>query len=75
MMDRIACKVESDALYQSMIDSQRSPPEATTPDAIMAAVHEVTQTIERQGHHLLDQVRHRPRCARRASAPRRPSSR
>jgi pyruvate kinase len=45
VMDRIACKVESDALYQSMIDSQRSPPEATTADAIMAAVHEVTQTI------------------------------
>jgi pyruvate kinase len=45
MMDHIAAKVESDALYQSLIDSQRSPPEATTPDAIMAAVHEVTQTI------------------------------
>jgi pyruvate kinase len=45
MMDHIACKVESDALYQSLIDSQRSPPEATTPDAIMAAVHEITQTI------------------------------
>ncbi|MGZ5920690.1 MAG: pyruvate kinase [Rhizomicrobium sp.] len=45
MMDQIARKVESDALYQSMIDSQRSPPEATTPDAIMAAVHEITQTI------------------------------
>src|ERR1700742_658211 len=44
-MDRIACKVESDAIYQSMIDSQRNPPEATTPDAIMAAVHEVTQTL------------------------------
>src|ERR1019366_4775087 len=45
MMDHIAARVESDALYQSLIDSQRSPPEATTPDAIMAAVHEVTQTI------------------------------
>jgi pyruvate kinase len=45
MMDHIAVRVESDALYQSLIDSQRSPPEATTPDAIMAAVHEVTQTI------------------------------
>ena len=45
VMDRIARKVESDALYQSLIDSQRNPPEATTPDAIMAAVHEVTQTI------------------------------
>jgi pyruvate kinase len=44
-MDHIACKVESDVLYQSMIDSQRNPPEATTADAIMAAVHEVTQTL------------------------------
>jgi pyruvate kinase len=44
-MDRIACKVESDTLYQSLIDSQRSPPEATTPDAIMAAVHEITGTV------------------------------
>jgi pyruvate kinase len=45
MMDHIAAKVESDAIYQSLIDSQRSPPEATTPDAILAAVHEVTQTL------------------------------
>ena len=45
MMDHIAVKVESDAFYQSLIDSQRSPPEATTPDAIMAAVHEITGTI------------------------------
>ncbi|MGH6828488.1 MAG: pyruvate kinase, partial [Rhizomicrobium sp.] len=45
MMDHIAAKVEADSLYQSLIDAQRSPPEATTADAIMAAVHEVTQTI------------------------------
>ena len=45
MMDHIAAKVESDTLYQSLIDSQRSPPEATTPDAIMAAVHEITGTV------------------------------
>ncbi len=45
MMDRIAASVESDPLYQSIIESQRTPPEETTPDAIMAAVHEVTQTI------------------------------
>src|SRR3569833_2568617 len=45
-MDHIACRVESDVLYQSLIDSQRSPPEATIPDAIMAAVHEVTQTLD-----------------------------
>jgi len=45
MMDHIAAKVESDTIYQSLIDSQRSPPQATTPDAILAAVHEVTQTL------------------------------
>jgi len=45
MMDRIAFSVEGDETYQSTIESQRTPPEATTPDAMMAAVHEVTQTI------------------------------
>jgi len=45
-MDRIACSVEDDELYQTIIESQRGIPEKTTPDAIMAAVHEVTQTIE-----------------------------
>jgi pyruvate kinase len=45
-MDRIACSVEDDELYHSIIESQRGTPEKTTPDAIMAAVHEVTQTIE-----------------------------
>ncbi|HSZ75538.1 MAG TPA: pyruvate kinase [Rhizomicrobium sp.] len=45
MMDRIAAQVESDPLYQQILDAQRSPPEETTPDAIMAAVHEVTHTV------------------------------
>jgi pyruvate kinase len=44
-MDRIACRVEHDPLYQSLIEAQRSAPEATIPDAIMAAVHEVTATL------------------------------
>ena len=44
-MDRIAAAVEEDPLYQSIIDAQRSQPEETTPDAITAAVHEVTRTI------------------------------
>jgi pyruvate kinase len=44
-MDRIAWAVEEDPLYQSIIDAQRSQPEETTPDAIAAAVHEVTRTI------------------------------
>ena len=34
-----------DPLYHPIIGSQRGPPEGTTPDAIMAAVHEVTETI------------------------------
>src|SRR6195952_3845310 len=45
-MDRIACSVEDDELYHSIIESQRGAPEQTKPDAIMAAGHEVTQTIE-----------------------------
>ena len=45
-MDRIAMTVEDDELYQSYIEAQRGPPEKTTPDAIMAAVHEVTETID-----------------------------
>ena len=45
VMDRIATAVESDPLYQSYIDAQRDPPQDTTPDAIMQAVHEVTHTI------------------------------
>jgi len=44
-MDRIARQVEQDPMYQEIIDAQRHAPDATTPDAIMAAVHEVTQTI------------------------------
>lgn len=45
MMSDIADSVEHDPLYSAIIDSQRTPPEQTTPDAIMAAVHEVTRTI------------------------------
>jgi pyruvate kinase len=45
MMDRIAAAVEGDPLYQSILDAQRATHEETTPDAITAAVHEVTATI------------------------------
>jgi pyruvate kinase len=45
MMDRIAQAVEGDPLFQSIIDATRPDPEENTPDAIMAAVHEVTHTI------------------------------
>ncbi len=45
MMDRTAIAVESTALFQAMMDAQRAPPEETTPDAIMEAVHQVTHTV------------------------------
>jgi pyruvate kinase len=46
MMDRIAQAVESDPLYRSIIDAQRQVPEFTTADALLAAVHDVTHTIQ-----------------------------
>lgn len=45
MMNKIAIQVESDPLYIDRMEKQRIPPEQTTADAIMAAVHEVTRTI------------------------------
>lgn len=45
VMDRIAQAVERDPQYRSIIDAQRVTPEQTMPDAIMAAVHDVTHTI------------------------------
>ena len=45
MMDNIAIAAESAPLFQSLMDAQRSEPEETTPDAIMAAVHQITHTI------------------------------
>jgi len=46
VMDRIAHSVENDALYRSIMEAQRQAPEATMPDAILAAVHDVTHTIK-----------------------------
>ncbi len=45
MMDRIACAAEAGPFFQSLMDAQRCAPEETTPDAIMAAVHQVTHTM------------------------------
>ena len=45
MMDRIAYAVEHDTSYQAVIDASRVSPEPTMPDALMAAVHDVTHTI------------------------------
>jgi pyruvate kinase len=45
-MDRIAAAAESSPLFQSFMDAQRTAPEATTADAIMAAVHDVAHTVK-----------------------------
>ena len=45
MMDRVAQSVESDSYFPGIMDAQRVPPDATMPDAIMAAVHDVTHTL------------------------------
>ncbi|MBV9062015.1 MAG: pyruvate kinase [Alphaproteobacteria bacterium] len=46
MMHKIAAATEGDPLYQSLIDATRPPPEQTTADAIMDAVHQVTHTVQ-----------------------------
>src|SRR3569833_296914 len=69
-MNRIACAIESDELYQSFIEAQRGTPDKTTPDAIMAAVHAITETIEARailcwstgGRTALRGARERPRA-------------
>jgi pyruvate kinase len=45
VMDRIAQAVERDQHYRSIIEAQRLAPEHTMPDAILSAVHDVTNTI------------------------------
>jgi pyruvate kinase len=45
VMDRVAQSVENDSLYPSILEAQRTAPEETTADAIMAAVHQVTHTV------------------------------
>jgi pyruvate kinase len=45
-MDRIAIASESSPLFQTFMEAQRSAPEETTADAIMAAVHDVAHTIK-----------------------------
>jgi pyruvate kinase len=46
VMDRIAREVEADSMYRGIMEAQRQEPEATMPDAILAAVHDVTHTIK-----------------------------
>jgi pyruvate kinase len=46
MMNRIAEKVETDPLYRGIIDAQRTDPEPTTADALMAAARQVVTTVK-----------------------------
>jgi pyruvate kinase len=46
MMNRIAERVESDPLYRGIIDAQRSEPEPTTSDALMAAARQIVSTVK-----------------------------
>jgi len=45
-MDRIAVEVETDTTYRTIIDAQRSEPEATGADAIAAAAREIAETLD-----------------------------
>ncbi|CAN5489203.1 pyruvate kinase [soil metagenome] len=46
MMDKIACSVERDSLYRSIITAQRNDPEATAADAISHASRDVAETLK-----------------------------
>jgi pyruvate kinase len=77
MMNRIATSVESDPLYRQIIDSQRGAPQNTVPGAIIAAVHEITETIDASailcwsstGVTALRAARERPRAPIIAATP------
>jgi pyruvate kinase len=44
-MNRIAIEVETDEVYRTIINSQRTPPESTGADAIAVAAREVAETL------------------------------
>jgi pyruvate kinase len=44
-MNRIAIEVETDEVYRTIINSQRTPPEPTGADAIAVAAREVAETL------------------------------
>jgi pyruvate kinase len=77
MMNRIATSVDSDPLYRQIIDSQRGAPQNTVPGAIIAAVHEITETIDASailcwsstGVTALRAARERPRAPIIAATP------
>jgi pyruvate kinase len=45
-MNRIAEEVERDALYRTILDAQRTEPEATGADAIAAAARQIADTLD-----------------------------
>lgn len=45
MMNTIAIETENDPLYRSIIDAQRTAPEATGADAISAAARQIAETL------------------------------
>jgi pyruvate kinase len=45
-MNRIAEEVERDPLYRTILDAQRSDPEATGADAIAAAARQIAETLD-----------------------------
>jgi pyruvate kinase len=45
-MNRIAEEVENDPIYRSIIQAQRSEPEATGADAISAAARQIAETLD-----------------------------
>jgi pyruvate kinase len=45
-MNRIAEEVENDPLYRTILDAQRSDPEATGADAISAAARQIAETLD-----------------------------
>ena len=46
IMDRIIARVEQDPGWRSIIETSRTPPERSTPDAIAAAARQVAHTID-----------------------------
>jgi pyruvate kinase len=48
-MNRIAEEVERDPLYRTILDAQRTEPEATGADAIAAAARQIAETLELSG--------------------------
>jgi pyruvate kinase len=45
MMDRIATQVEQDPIYRTILQAQRTAPEATGADAISAAARQIAETL------------------------------